>query len=80
MKKLLLTFLATAAMALSAHAQTVTFTFGSIGGGGQAALDLDDKASGSTTMGGLTLTATASSGLFNSTANDGFGINAAPDR
>ena len=61
---------------LSASAQT--FTFGNNTSAGQAQADFDDLASGSTISGGLTLTASASSGTFNSTAIGGFGINAMP--
>jgi hypothetical protein len=59
---------------ISVSAQT--FTFGNNTDAGQAQEDLDDLVSGSTISGGLTLTATASSGTFNSTATGGFGINA----
>lgn len=74
----LLTLITIAAFNLSVSAQT--FTFGSNTSAGQAQADFDDLASGSTISGGLTLTATASSGTFNSTPAGGFGINAiAPD-
>ena len=55
-----------------------TFTFGNNTSAGQAQANFDDLESGSTTSGGLTLTATASSGTFNSTPAGGFGINAMP--
>ena len=61
---------------LSVSAQT--FTFGNNTDAGQAQADLDDLVSGSTISEGLILTATASSGTFNSTASGGFGINAMP--
>ncbi|MEZ7843135.1 MAG: PEP-CTERM sorting domain-containing protein [Opitutales bacterium] len=70
----LLTLITIAAFNLSVSAQT--FTFGSNTSAGQAQADFDDLASGSTISGGLTLTATASSGTFNSTPAGGFGINA----
>lgn len=63
-------------MVASVNGQT-TFVFGSNNGGGQAQFDLDGRSSGSTISGGLTLTATANSGTFNATANNGFGINGA---
>lgn len=75
--RLVLLTVATVCFSTSASAQ-VTFQFGNITGGGQAALDLDGMGSGSTISGGVTLTATASSGAFNSTNAGGFGINAAP--
>lgn len=74
--KTFLSLFATVAIAIGAQGQT-TFVFGNLNGGGQAAIDLDEKASGSTTMGGLTLTAAANTGIFNSAATTGFGINAA---
>jgi len=61
---------------ISASAQT--FSFGDTTEAGQAQADLDGFASGSTVSGALTLTTTASSGTFNSTASAGFGINASP--
>tara|TARA_B110000196_G_scaffold317607_1_gene331077 strand:+ start:5824 stop:6426 length:603 start_codon:yes stop_codon:yes gene_type:complete len=65
-----------AASNISLSAQT--FTFGNNTSAGQAQANFDDLESGSTTSGGLTLTATASSGTFNSTPAGGFGINAMP--
>ncbi len=55
------------------------FEFGPLNNGGQAASDLDGKSSASTTAGGITLTATANSGTFNSSNTAGFGINGAGD-
>ena len=72
----LLTLITIAAFNLSVSAQT--FTFGNNTSAGQAQADFDDLASGSTISGGLTLTAAASSGTFNSTTSGGFGINAMP--
>lgn len=72
----LIALITIAAFNLSASAQT--FTFGSNTSAGQAQADFDNLASGSTIAGGLTLTATASSGTFNSTPAAGFGINAMP--
>jgi len=72
----LLTLITIAAFNLSVSAQT--FTFGNNTNAGQAQADFDDLESGSTISGGLTLTATASSGTFNSTPAGGFGINAMP--
>lgn len=62
---------------MPALSQAQTFTFGNTNGGGQATLDLDGLASGSTTSGGVTLSAAADSGTFNSTTTAGFGINGA---
>ena len=72
----LLALITIAAFNLSVSAQT--FTFGNNTSAGQAQADFDDLASGSTISGGLTLTAAASSGTFNSTTSGGFGINAMP--
>jgi hypothetical protein len=72
----LLALITIAAFNLSVSAQT--FTFGNNTSAGQAQADFDDLASGSTISGGLTLTAAASSGTFNSTPAGGFGINAMP--
>lgn len=72
--KTLLLLLASMTLALTAQAQTI-FTFGNTTTGGQATLDLDDKLSGSTVSGGITLSAFADSGTFNSTTSAGFGIN-----
>lgn len=77
MKKLLLLPVILIALSFTAQAQ-ITFTFGSNGGGGESQLALDGLATNSVTVGGLTLTATANSGTFNSTASAGMGINASP--
>jgi hypothetical protein len=77
MKKLFLLPFALMALALAPQAQSITFTFGHNNGGGESQLALDGLSTGSVTVGGLTLTATANSGTFNSTATEGFGINAA---
>ena len=73
--KTLLLLAASLAIAITAQAQTTTFTFGSNSGGGESQLALDDKASGSVTVNGLTFTAAANTGTFNSTSTAGFGIN-----
>jgi hypothetical protein len=77
MKKLL--FLPVLFITLSfVNAQNVTFTFGNNTGGGESQAALDGQASGNVTVSGLTLSASANSGTFNSTASAGFGINASP--
>jgi len=78
MKLINLLFLSGAFVFVLNAVSAQTFEFGSISGGGQATTDLDGLSSGSTTVDGLTLTLTASSGTFNSTSGSGFGINAAP--
>jgi hypothetical protein len=77
MKKLC--FLPVLFLALSfVTAQNVTFTFGNNNGLGESQAALDGLASGSVTVSGLTLSAAANSGTFNSTSTLGFGINASP--
>ena len=75
MKKSLLV-VALITLACSVQAQ-VTFTFGSNNGLGESQAALDGLASGSVSVGGVTLSASANTGTFNSTASAGFGINAA---
>lgn len=66
---------ASIAIVITAHAQSTTFTFGSNNGGGESQMALDGLAAGFVTVNGLTLTASANTGTFNSTATAGFGIN-----
>jgi len=77
MRKYILTLATTAVLTVATPAASIVFVFGSNTGGGQAQADLDGSPAGSTVSGGLTLTATTSSGAFNSTLSAGFGINAA---
>ena len=72
MKKTLLA-LAVIVLTLCVSDAQVVFTFGIEGS--QGTTDFDNMASASTTSGGITLTGAANSGVFNSTASLGLGIN-----
>ncbi|MGH9693942.1 MAG: hypothetical protein ACRD5Z_07365 [Bryobacteraceae bacterium] len=65
-----------AAMTATSQATPITFTFGNNNGGGESQAVLDGMSAGTVTVGGLTLTAAANTGTFNSTSMAGFGINA----
>ena len=59
-----------------AKSAIVVFDFASTSGTNQTGMDLDELAAGSSEVAGVTLSATANTGVFNLTASPNFGINA----